>query len=385
MPKIAISYRRTESDATGRIYDRLVQRYGEESIFRDIDTIPFGADFRKAVDEALADVDALIAIVGPQWRGINEDGSARITEENDLVRIEIETALKRGIPLIPVLIGSAIMPKATELPESIRDFSFRNAATIDSGRNFNNDIERVMRSIDRYLEAKKKREAEGKREAGLKEEAEKEQKRLEEEERRKTAEAQQRRADKERCEIAEAKRRAEEERARKEAERKEKERREKEEREPQACELENRKRLEPKEEGERTIPEHVPIWKLVLVPWKSIQARREASMLKGIGAIGIALAAVFWLILSFVAIVSHDPDRVFVTIMFLVLAVLYGACALGTYLEYRSAAVAGFVLTIPFGLYVITIPVVLAVYAGIRGTFAMRRLRKPAAGIAPAS
>ena len=144
MPKIAISYRRTDSDATGRIYDRLVQRYGEESIFRDIDWIPLGADFRKAVDEAIGDADLLIAIVGLQWRGSNEDGTARISQPNDLVRVEIKTALKRNVPLIPVLVGGASMPIVTDLPDSIREFSFRNAATVDSGRNFNTDVERLI-------------------------------------------------------------------------------------------------------------------------------------------------------------------------------------------------------------------------------------------------
>jgi hypothetical protein len=64
MPKIAISYRRADSDVTGRIFDRLVQRYGKNSVFRDIDSIPFGIDFRKVVNNALRDTDVLIAIVG---------------------------------------------------------------------------------------------------------------------------------------------------------------------------------------------------------------------------------------------------------------------------------------------------------------------------------
>jgi hypothetical protein len=198
MPKIAISYRRTESDATGRIYDRLVQRYGDRSIFRDIDWVPFGIDFRKAVDEALGDADVLIAIVGPQWRGTNEDGSARITDENDLVRIEIETALKRDIPLIPVLVSGASMPKVTELPESIRDFSFRNAATIDSGRNFNTDIDRLMRSIDRLMEKKEIGRAELQRAAALTEEAERTEKKGEEERARRGALEAQERAERDR-------------------------------------------------------------------------------------------------------------------------------------------------------------------------------------------
>jgi hypothetical protein len=159
MPKIAISYRRTDSDATGRICDRLVQRYGKDSVFRDIDNIPFGMDFRKVINDALRDIDVLITIVGPTWRGARRFGGARINDSNDLVRIEVETALQRDIPLIPVLVGGAMMPKASELPDSLRDFSFRNAANVDSGRNFDTDIERLMRSMDRLLEGRAKTEA----------------------------------------------------------------------------------------------------------------------------------------------------------------------------------------------------------------------------------
>lgn len=152
MPKIVISYRRADSDATGRVFDRLSQRYGKQSVFRDIDNIPFGTDFRKAIDEALHETDVLIAIVGPNWRGgTGKRGSSRIKEVNDPLRIEIETALRTNIPIIPVLVGGAVMPKPAELPESLHDFAFRNAATIDSGRNFDNDMDRLMRSMDRLI------------------------------------------------------------------------------------------------------------------------------------------------------------------------------------------------------------------------------------------
>jgi hypothetical protein len=148
MPKISISYRRTDSDVTGRIFDRLVRQYGKDSVFRDIDNIPLGLDFRKVVNDALRNTDVLIAIVGPNWRGARKRGSARINDDNDLVRIEVETALQRDIPVIPALVGGALMPNAAELPDSLRDFSFRNAANIDSGRNFDTDVERLMRSMD---------------------------------------------------------------------------------------------------------------------------------------------------------------------------------------------------------------------------------------------
>jgi hypothetical protein len=95
MPKIAISYRRADSEAmTGRIFDRLIAHYGKDAIFRDIDDIPPGIDFRVHINQTLLKTHILLSIVGPQWLGMASDGSAdRIQEESDPVRVEVETAL----------------------------------------------------------------------------------------------------------------------------------------------------------------------------------------------------------------------------------------------------------------------------------------------------
>ena len=107
MPKIVIFYRRADSDAiTDRILDRLIAHYGREAIFRDIDDIPPGVDFRQHIDQTLVKTNVLLAIVGPNWLGITNDGRHRINEETDSVRVEIETALRRRMPLIPILIDN---------------------------------------------------------------------------------------------------------------------------------------------------------------------------------------------------------------------------------------------------------------------------------------
>jgi hypothetical protein len=155
VPNILISYRREDSDAiAGRIRDRIVGRFGVDSVFMDIDSIPFGLDFRKQVQHALTQNDIVLAIIGPKWLGVTRGGSARIRDELDPVRIEIETALKRGIPVIPVLVGRAAMPKANDLPDSLKDLSFLNAAEVSAGRDFGQQMERLLRSIDRFLEGK---------------------------------------------------------------------------------------------------------------------------------------------------------------------------------------------------------------------------------------
>jgi hypothetical protein len=155
MTKIVISYRRHDSDAiTGRIFDRLVAHYGAESVFRDIDNIPPGLDFRKSIGRALESTDIVLAVVGPQWAGKSADGRIRINEATDLVRIEIELALRRDIPLVPILVGNATMPEPGELPEGLRDFSFRNAVKVDALEDFEDHVKRLIRSLDRLLEAR---------------------------------------------------------------------------------------------------------------------------------------------------------------------------------------------------------------------------------------
>lgn len=149
MPRITISYRRADSEAmTGRICDRLVAHYGKQAIFRDIDDIPAGIDFRHHINGILLKTNVLLAIVGPEWLGPSQGGLDRIHEESDPVRVEVETALRRRVPIIPVLIGNTRMPSSEQLPPSLKDFAFRNAVNVDPGRDFDHHIDRLIRSID---------------------------------------------------------------------------------------------------------------------------------------------------------------------------------------------------------------------------------------------
>src|SRR4051812_33855307 len=104
MPRITISYRRDDSGViTGRIFDRLAAQFGKETIFRDIDNIPLGADFRKHLDLVLDETDIVLAIVGPKWVGPSTRQN-RLRDEADPVRVEIETVLRKDLPLIPILV-----------------------------------------------------------------------------------------------------------------------------------------------------------------------------------------------------------------------------------------------------------------------------------------
>lgn len=150
MPTIIISYRRTDSKwITGRIADRLERDCGKGDVFVDIDSIPLGMDFRDHLRNVLDRCDVLLAIIGPNWLARDESGEPRIFDPTDWVRLEIETALAKNIPVIPVLIDRTPMPKLSELPESMHAFAFRQAADLDTGRDFHTHMDRLVRAISK--------------------------------------------------------------------------------------------------------------------------------------------------------------------------------------------------------------------------------------------
>ncbi len=151
--KCFLSYRRQDTivvGTVGRIYDRLIAHYGDEHAFMDVDDIPPGSDFRHVLSDAVGQADVLLAVIGTQWAEIMR---SRGDDAADFVRIEIESALQRGIPVVPVLIGGADMPQPGDLPESIRELVYRNAVIVDPSRDFHAHVTRLIADLDRHYAA----------------------------------------------------------------------------------------------------------------------------------------------------------------------------------------------------------------------------------------
>jgi tetratricopeptide (TPR) repeat protein len=131
-PSIFISYRRSDASGhAGRLYDSLVTRLPDAHVFMDVDTIAPGVDFRAAVAEAVEASDVLLAVIGPSWLEVTDhSGRRRLELDHDLVRIEIATALERGVRAIPILVGAAEPPTASRLPPSLAALSTRNAVLL---------------------------------------------------------------------------------------------------------------------------------------------------------------------------------------------------------------------------------------------------------------
>ena len=153
---IFVSYRRDDSHAvTGRLCDRLNEHFGRTAVFRDVDSIPVGMDFRVKIRETIKGSRAQLVVIGPDWlEASDQHGDKRLWRENDFVRFEIEAALKQEIPVIPLLVDGAVMPGPEQLPESIAQLAYQNALPIPQEPYFHAGVDRLIDSLEKLRAGK---------------------------------------------------------------------------------------------------------------------------------------------------------------------------------------------------------------------------------------
>jgi tetratricopeptide (TPR) repeat protein len=153
--KIFINYRRDDSIGTaGRLHDRLAQAFGRDQLFMDVDHIPAGVDFVGHLNVQVAACDVFLAIIGPNWLDAkDESGRRRLDKPDDFVTIEIAAALARNIRVIPVMIEGARMPKAEEVPDSIKPLVRRHAVEVRHAQ-FGRDAEALVEKVSEALGGK---------------------------------------------------------------------------------------------------------------------------------------------------------------------------------------------------------------------------------------
>lgn len=146
--KIFINYRRDDAGGfAGRLSDSLAAYFGPDRVFRDVTGIDYGTDFEQVIDQKLAESGAVVALIGDKWSEVtNAQGQRRLDDPADYVIREISAALRTGIPVVPVLIGNASMPRPGELPESLRELSRRNAITVTDER-WDFDVNRLAKVL----------------------------------------------------------------------------------------------------------------------------------------------------------------------------------------------------------------------------------------------
>ncbi len=150
MPYVFISYRRADSQTiAGRINDRLIDAFDADHIFKDVDDIRPGSDFRSAIQKAISACDVVLVIIGPHWLHITDQyGRRRLDDPFDFVRLEVQTALERPqTRVIPVLVYQAQIPSANVLPPRLNNLAYRNAVFVRDDPDFHRDMDRLIRAL----------------------------------------------------------------------------------------------------------------------------------------------------------------------------------------------------------------------------------------------
>jgi TIR domain len=151
---VFISYRRQESSGlAGRLYDRLADRFGDDQVFMDVDTIALGVDFAEVIAQAVSTCQVLLAVIGPHWlTATDQDGQRRLDDPDDIVCLEIAAALERDIRVIPILVEGAVMPRRHEFPDTLASLARRNALSLRH-ESFRSDADRLLAAIEPILRA----------------------------------------------------------------------------------------------------------------------------------------------------------------------------------------------------------------------------------------
>jgi TIR domain len=149
---IFVSYRRSDSQGeAGRLFDDLVKHFGDDMVFMDVAGIEAGRDFRKVIEESVAECGVLLVMIGPGWLNAKDErGVRRLDDSGDFVRIETASALRRDVPVVPILVRGAAMPHAEQLPEDLKELAFRNCCELTHAR-WKSDVQLLLDALHRLV------------------------------------------------------------------------------------------------------------------------------------------------------------------------------------------------------------------------------------------
>jgi hypothetical protein len=144
--ELFVAYRQADASGhAGRIGENLISHFGIGEVFKDVESLAPGEDFRKVVRDRLQSAFAMIVVIGPRWLEGN-----RLSLDDDFHREEIVTALNRGIYLVPVLVNGAAIPKQNDLPKDVQPLFDRQALEITDSR-WSYDVGRLIEKLDIVL------------------------------------------------------------------------------------------------------------------------------------------------------------------------------------------------------------------------------------------
>lgn len=149
MHGIFINYRRDDAAGFARsLYEHLAREFRDGTVFMDVEALREpGIDFAQEIERSLGRCAVVLVLIGEEWLdAATPDGRRRIEEPDDFVRLEIATALKRDIRVIPVLLNRATMPPVDKLPPDLQALGRRQAIVITHD-DWMHDVSRLVDSL----------------------------------------------------------------------------------------------------------------------------------------------------------------------------------------------------------------------------------------------
>jgi peptidoglycan hydrolase-like protein with peptidoglycan-binding domain len=149
MPGIFINYRRDDAAGFARsLYEHLDQEFRAGQVFMDVEALREpGIDFAREIERSLGRCAVMLVLVGKTWLSATGPGGARrIDEPDDFVRLEIATALKRDVRVIPVLLNGAVMPSTDALPPDLQALGRRQAIAI-AHDDWTHDVTKLVEAL----------------------------------------------------------------------------------------------------------------------------------------------------------------------------------------------------------------------------------------------
>jgi hypothetical protein len=147
-PGVFISYRRQDSAGiSGRIYDRFVDHFVPEQVFRDIESIRPGVDFIDELESVLDTCTVMLVVIGRGWLETLDDAGSRLDDPADMVRREVSRGLERNVFVIPVLVDGAEVPRAEQLPAALAELPRRNGRHV-TNEGFDADCRALLAFVE---------------------------------------------------------------------------------------------------------------------------------------------------------------------------------------------------------------------------------------------
>ncbi len=152
MNGIFISYRREDTEGFARsLFQSLVAHFGQEQVFMDVEGIELGMDFVEALDQSLGACGVLLVLIGKEWvTGVDASGRRRLDNPEDFVRLEVASALKRNIRVIPIRVRGAVMPDPQELPDDLKLLTRRQALELRHDH-WDADVRLLITALEKAL------------------------------------------------------------------------------------------------------------------------------------------------------------------------------------------------------------------------------------------